>query len=85
MAASERFAYKQHPLRYCFQLLILTTMEPFIGPLGEIRFANTAAFLQELTRVFGDSNEQATAARGLESLRQGNWSSRGTVRTSHAW
>ena len=43
-----------------------------LGPLGEIRFASTAAFLQELTRVFGGSNEQTTAARELESLRQGN-------------
>ena len=43
-------------------------MEPFLGPLGYIKFD----FLQELTRIFGDSNEEVTAARKLEGLRQGN-------------
>ena len=72
LAAGERFADEQHRLRYCFQLLkgeTLTTVEPFLGPLGYIKFC----FLQELTRIFGDSNEEATAARKLEGLRQGNW------------
>ena len=47
-------------------------MEPFLGPLGHIRFDSATAFLAELTRVFGDSDEEATAARELAHLRQGN-------------
>ena len=35
--------------------------------------AATDDFLRELTRIFGDSDELATAARDLERLRQGNW------------
>lgn len=47
-------------------------MEPSLGPMGHIRFKDAAAFLAELTRIFGDSDEESTAARELERLRQGN-------------
>ena len=48
-------------------------MELYIGPLGgPIHFANAAAFLTEPARVFGDSDEEATATRKMKRLRQGN-------------
>ena len=66
------FADEQHRLRYCFQLLkgeALAVMEPF---LGHVAFDSAEAFLKELTKVFGDSNEKVTAAHELGRLRQGN-------------
>ena len=46
-------------------------MEPCFDPTGHIALTSTSAFLDELSRVFGDSDEKATAARELEQLRQG--------------
>ena len=74
MAATNYFADEQHRLRYCFELLkgdALATMEPYLNPTGHIALTSTSAFLDELSRVFGDSDEKATAARELEQLRQG--------------
>ena len=64
----------QHKLRYCFSLLkgdSYATMEPFLCPTG-IDLATTAAFFAEITRIFGDSDEENTAARELEKLKQAN-------------
>ena len=75
LADQHRFADEQHRLRYCFQLLqgeALAIMEPFLRDDSHIAFETVKDFLKELTRVFGDSNEKATAARELERLRQGN-------------
>lgn len=47
-------------------------MEPFLRPNGHIALDTAEGFLKELTRIFGDSNEKATAARELERLWQGN-------------
>lgn len=74
LADADRFTNEQHRLRYSFSLLkgeAYTVMEPFVTPAG-VNFDNTAAFLTELTRIFGDSDEKATAARELEKLKQGN-------------
>ena len=46
-------------------------MEPYLNLTGHIALTSTSAFLVELSRVFRDSNEKATAARELEQLRQG--------------
>ncbi len=75
LADHHRFADDQHRLRYVFQLLqgeALAVMEQHLQPDGHIAFATAQDLLAELTRVFGDSNEKATAARDLERLRQGN-------------
>jgi hypothetical protein len=74
LADVDRFTGEQHRLRYAFSLLkgeAYTVMEPFVSPEG-VNFADTAAFLAELTTIFGDSDEKATAARELEKLKQGN-------------
>ena len=47
-------------------------MEPYLSDSGAIKFEDAASFIKELSRVFGDSDELATAARDLEKLRQGN-------------
>ena len=73
MAATNYFADEQHRLRYCFELLkgdALATMEPYLNPMGHIALTSTSAFLDELSHVFGDSDEKAIAARELEQLRQ---------------
>ena len=69
-----RFTDTQHQLRYCFSLLkgdAYTTMEPYVSPSG-VAFPDIEAFLKEITRIFGDSDEKATAARELEKLKQGS-------------
>lgn len=74
LADEARFPDEQHKLCYCFSLLkgdAYATMEPFLGPMG-IDLANTAAFLAEITHIFSDSDEEKTAARELEKLKQGN-------------
>jgi hypothetical protein len=74
LADGDRFTNEQHRLRYAFSLLkgeAYTVLEPFVTAEG-VNFADTAAFLEELTRVFGDTDEKATAARELEKLKQGN-------------
>lgn len=74
-AEGERFVDEQHRLRYCFRLLrgeAFATMEPFLGPNGHIEFETAEVFLNELTRIFGDPDENATAAHELDRLRQGN-------------
>ena len=74
MATTNYFADEQHRLRYCFELLkgdALATMEPYLNPTGHIALTSTSTFLDKLSRVFGDSDVKATAARELEQLRQG--------------
>ena len=46
-------------------------MEPYVSPSG-VACPNIEAFLKEITRIFGDSNAKATAAREPEKLKQ--WS-----------
>lgn len=46
-------------------------MEPLLGPTG-INLADTAAFLAETARIFGDLGEENTAVRGMEKLMHGN-------------
>ena len=46
-------------------------MEPLISPDG-VNLADTAAFLAEITRIFGDSDEPGSASRKLEKLKQGS-------------
>ena len=74
MAAMNYFTDEQHRLRYCFERLkgdALATLELYLNPTGHITLTSTSAFLDELSSVFGDSDEKATAARELEQLRQG--------------
>jgi hypothetical protein len=74
LAEQNRFTDEQHRLRYCFGLLkgeAYTTLEPFIGNNGQISFEDTAAFLAEITNIFADSDEKATASRELDKLKQG--------------
>ena len=74
LADVERFTDIQHQLRYCFSLLkgdAYTIMEFYVSPSG-VAFPNIEAFLKEITRIFGDSDEKATAARELEKLKQGS-------------
>ena len=74
LADEGRFQNEQHRLRYCFSLLkgdAYTTMEPLVSPDG-VNLADTAAFLAEITRIFGDSDEQGSASRELEKLKQGS-------------
>ena len=74
MASINYFANEQHRLRYCFELLkgdALATLEPYLNPMGHIVLTSTSAFIDELSRIFGDSDEKATAARELAQLRQG--------------
>ena len=74
LADEGRFQDEQHRLRYCFSLLkgdAYTTMEPLVSPDG-VNLADTAAFLTEITRIFGDSDEQGSASRELEKLKQGS-------------
>ena len=40
--------------------------------MSQVKFDDARALLRELTRVLGDSNEEATAAQELENLRQGS-------------
>ena len=64
----------QHQLRYYFSLLkgdAYTIMEPYVSPSG-VAFPDIEAFLKEITRIFGDSDKMATAARELENLKQGS-------------
>ena len=66
-----RFTDVQYELRYCFSLLngdAYTIMEPYVSPSG-VAFPDIEAFLKEITRLFGDSDEKATAARELEKLK----------------
>ena len=75
LADQSRFMDEQHRLRYCFQLLrdeAYLTMRQYLGPLGQVKFDNAGALIDELNRIFGDSNEEATAALELGNLRQGN-------------
>ena len=63
-----RFTDIQHQLRYCFSLPngdAYTTMEPYVSPSG-VTFPDIEAFLKEISRIFGDSDEKAIAARELE-------------------
>ena len=46
-------------------------MEPYVSPSG-VSFPDIEAFLNEITRIFGDSDEKATASRELEKLKQGS-------------
>ena len=46
-------------------------MEPYVSPSGGA-FPDIKAFLKEITRIFGDYDEMATAARELEKLKQGS-------------
>ena len=69
-----RFTNIQHQLRYCFSLRkgdAYTIMKPYVSPSG-MAFPDIEAFLKEITRIFGDSDEKATAARELEKLKQGS-------------
>ena len=69
-----RFTDTQHQLRYSFPLLkgdAYTIMEPYVSPSG-VAFPDIEAFLNEITRIFGDSDEKATASRELEKLKQGS-------------
>ena len=62
----------QHELRYCFSLLkrdAYTIMEPYVSPSG-VAFPDIEAFLKDITRIFGESDDKATAARELEKLKQ---------------
>ena len=74
LADGGRFTDEQRRLRYCFSLLkgdAYTTMEPYVSTAG-VALADVAAFLAEITKIFGDSDEKSTAARELEKLKQGN-------------
>ena len=44
-------------------------MEPYVSPSG-VASPDTEAFLKEITNIFGDSDEKATAARELVKLKQ---------------
>ena len=46
-------------------------MEPNIS-LSGVAFRDIEAFLKEITCIFEDSDEKATAARDLETLKQGS-------------
>ena len=46
-------------------------METLVSPDG-VNLADTAAFLAKITRIFGDSDEQGSASRELEKLKQGS-------------
>ena len=46
-------------------------MELYLNRTGHIALTSTSAFLDELSHVFRDSDEKATAARELEQLQQG--------------
>ena len=75
LADQSRFMDEKHRLRYCFQLLrgeAYSTIRQYLGPLGQVKFDNAGALIDELNRIFGDSNEEATAALELGNLRQGN-------------
>lgn len=47
-------------------------MAPSLSPNGRISLSSPDEFLRELTRIFGDPDEAATAGRDLDRLRQGN-------------
>ena len=68
-----RFTDIQHQLHYCFSLLkgdAEKIMEPYVSP-SRVAFHDIKAFLMEISCIFGDSDEKATAARELERLKQG--------------
>ena len=46
-------------------------MVPFVCPEG-VTLDNTQSFIAEITRIFGDSDQTATASRELGRLRQGS-------------
>ena len=46
-------------------------MEPCVSP-ADVALSDTQSFLDEITRIFRDSDEKATAARELEWLKQGS-------------
>ena len=74
LADVERFTDIQHQLRYCFSRLKgdgYTIIEPYVSPSG-VAFPDIEAFMKEITRIFGDSDEKATASRELEKLKQGS-------------
>ena len=65
LADGGRFTDEQHRLRYCFSLLkgdVYTTLEPHVSTAGAA-FTDVTAFLAEITKIFGDSDEKSTAAR----------------------
>ena len=74
LADADRFTDNQRQLRYYFSLLrgdAYTIMEPYVSSTG-VTFPDTEAFLKEITRIFGDSDEKATVSRELEKLKQGS-------------
>ena len=69
-----RFPAIYNRLRYSNSLLngdAYTIMDPYVS-LSVVAFPNILAFLKNITRIFGDSDEKATAARELEKLKQGS-------------
>ena len=71
---ANQFTDNQHQLRYCFSLIwgdAYTTMEPYVSSTG-VTFPDIEAFLKEITQIFGDSDEKATASRELEKLKEGS-------------
>ena len=80
-----RFTDTQHQLRYSFSLLqgdAYIIMEPYVSPSG-VAFPDIEACLNEITRIFVDSDEKATAFRELEKLKQGPEISLDTMQTLH--
>ena len=74
LADEGHFQDEPHRLRYCFSLQkgdAFTTMEPLIS-LNGVNLADTAAFLAEITHIFGDSDEPGSPSRELEELKQGS-------------
>ena len=64
----------QYQLCHCFSLLkgdAYTIMEPFVS-LSGVAFPDIEVFLKEITRIFGDSDDKATAASELEKLKMGS-------------
>ena len=69
-----RFTDIQHQLRDCYSILngdAYTIMEPYVSQ-SRVAFPDIKAFLKDISRIFGDSDEKATAARDLEKLKQGS-------------
>ena len=69
-----RFTDTQHQLRYSFSLLkgnAYTIMEPYVSPSG-VTFPDIEAFLNQITRIFGDSDKTTTISREPEKFIQGS-------------
>ena len=69
-----RFTDAQHQQRNSLSLLkgnACTIMKPYVNPSG-VAFSDIEAFSNEITRIFGDLDEKATASMELEKMKQGS-------------